>query len=140
MTWTDPLGWIRRRLTELAEAYLQPHGTTFFPGKSLRELAVGWLNGTRSFAELVQGDAFWSKLALYLFHYVGLLAGLVGMWRYRHRWRVGLPMLGFIAYLTLVHLFLYALPRYLFPAEIFWWVFAAAALQPLLVSLTRRPA
>lgn len=129
---SDPLGWIKRRVTELAEAYLQPHGTTFFPGESLRELGFAVLNGTRSLPELVEGDAFWSKLALYLFHYVGLLAGLVGMWQYRRRWRVALPMIGFIAYLTLVHLVLYVVPRYLFPAEIFWWVFAAAALQRLL--------
>lgn len=135
---SDPVGWIKHRLTELAEAYLQPHGTTFFPGESLRDLAVGVLRGEVSLADLVQGDAFWSKLALYLLHYVGLLAGLAGMWLYRRQWRVALPMLGVIAYLTLVHLFLYALPRYLFPAEVFWWVFAAAALQPWFASLTRR--
>ncbi|MFN8451817.1 MAG: phospholipid carrier-dependent glycosyltransferase [Anaerolineae bacterium] len=127
----DPLGWARRRVENLAEAYLQPHGTTFFPGESLRDLAVGTLHGEVSLSALVGGDAFWSKLALYLLHYVGLLAGLVGIWLYRRQWRVALPMLGVIAYLTLVHLFLYALPRYLFPAELFWWVFAAAALARL---------
>ena len=135
---SDPLGWISHRVEELASAYLQPHGTTFFPGKSLRELALGWLDGKVSLSALVEGDAFWSKLALYLLHFTGLIAGLVGMWLYRRRWRVALPMLGFIAYLTLVHLFLYALPRYLFPAEVFWWVFAAAALHRLFPTLTRR--
>ena len=128
---SDPVGWLRHRVEELASAYLQPHGTTFFPGGSLRDLAVGALRGEVSLADLVRGDAFWSKLALYLLHYAGLLAGLAGMWLYRRRWRVALPMLGVIAYLTLVHLFLYALPRYLFPAELFWWVFAAAALARL---------
>lgn len=128
---SDPGGWLRRRVQNLGEAYLQPHGTIFFPGESLRDLAFKALRGETSLTALIEGDAFWSKLALYLFHYVGLLAGLVGMWRYRRRWRVALPMLGFIGYLTLVHLVIYALPRYLFPAEVFWWVFAAAALARL---------
>ena len=110
---------------------MQPHGTTFFPGASLREQALDWLREDRSIAGLValtQGEAFWQKLALYIFHYTALLAGLVGMWRTRRNWHVGLAMIGLIAYLTLTHLFLYALPRYLFPTEVFWWVFAAAAL------------
>jgi len=134
---SDPLGWVTRRVSELAEAYLQPHGTTFFSGASLREQAVGWLQTDRSVGGLVtltQGEAFWQKLAMYVFHYVGLIAGLVGIWRTRRRWRVGLPMLGVIAYFTLVHLALYALPRYLFPIEAFWWVFAAAAFFPPLES------
>lgn len=150
---SDPLGWVKRRVTELAEAYLQPHGTTFYPGESLRDLALGWLRGLQphgttfyvgeslrdlalgwlhrqsSLSDLVQGEGFWAKLALYLMHYTALVAGLVGMWLYRRRWRAALPMIGFIAYLTLVHLFLLALPRYLFPAEVFWWVFASATIS-----------
>ena len=120
-------------VSELAEAYLQPYGTTFFQGASLREQAVDWLQTDRSAGGLValtQGEAFWQKLALYLFHYTALVAGLVGIWRTRRRWQVGLPMLGVIAYFTLVHLVLYAQPRYLFPMEVFWWVFAAAAFFP----------
>ena len=76
----------------------------------------------------MQGDNFVPKLILYLFHYAALIGGLIGIWLYRRRWRVALPMIGLIAYLTLVHLALYALPRYLFPTELFWWVFAAAAI------------
>jgi 4-amino-4-deoxy-L-arabinose transferase-like glycosyltransferase len=128
----DPVGWVRRRVGELASAYLQPHGTTFYPGESLRDLALKWARDDRSLAGLIaltQGDAFWQKLVLYALHYIALIAGAVGMWRYRRRWRAALPMLGFIAYVTLVHLALYALPRYLFPTEVFLWVFAAAALS-----------
>lgn len=136
----DLPAWLRHRIDELATAYLQPHGTTFYPGESLRDLALGWLRGERSLSELVQGDAFWSKLTLYLLHYTALIVGLVGIWRYRRRWRVALPMFGVIAYLTLIHLALYALPRYLFPAEVFWWVFAAAALDRLSAARTRRSA
>lgn len=130
----DPLGWMRRRVGELAGAYLQPHGTTFYPGESLREQAARWARDDRSVSGLLalpQGDYFWQKLALYALHYTALIAGAAGIWRYRRRWRIGLPMLGVIAYVTLVHLALYALPRYLFPTEVFWWVFAAAALSDL---------
>jgi hypothetical protein len=135
----DPLGWVKRRVTELAGAYLQPHGTTLFPGESLRDLGLRWLREDRSLAglaALTQGDAFWPKLALYLFHYAAMIGGVAGMWLERRRWRIALPMIGFVAYLTLIHLALLALPRYLFPNELFFWVFTAAALS----RLARRPA
>ncbi len=134
----DPLGWIKRRVGELAGAYLQPHGTVFFSGASLRKLVGAALHGDQPLAAVVQGDNFVPKLALYLFHYVGLIGGLVGIWLYRRRWQVALPMIGLIAYLTLVHLALYALPRYLFPTEVFWWVFAAAAIWRVFQRFTLR--
>ena len=129
---TNPAGYLQRRVTELASAYLQPHGTVFFPGESLRSLAAGWLRDDRSLGGLLaltRVEAFWPKLTIYAFHYVGLVAGLAGMWLTRRRWRVALPLIGFIIYTTLVHLVLLALPRYIFPTAIFWWVFAAAALS-----------
>jgi Dolichyl-phosphate-mannose-protein mannosyltransferase len=127
----DPLGYVRRRVSELVEAYLQPHGTLFFSGESLRELALGWLRDDRSISglfEITRGEAFWPKLSLYIFHYVGFIAGLIGMWLSRRQWRVTLPLIGFIAYTTLIHLVLTALPRYLFPNDVFWWIFAGVAL------------
>jgi hypothetical protein len=114
----------------LAGAYLQPHGTTFYGGASLRDLALNWLREERSPAELialVQSESFIPKLILYLFHYGALVAGAVGIWRTRRCWQVSLPMIGLIGYITLVHLVLYALPRYLFPTEVFFYVFAAAS-------------
>ena len=137
----DPVGWVKHRVSELANAYLQPHGTTFFPGASLKEQALDWLHQDRTVGGLIaltQGAGFWPKLALYALHTVGLIAGLIGMWLYRRRWVIALPMISFIIYVTLVHLALLALPRYLFPTEIFWWIFAAAAFQRLLARLTRR--
>lgn len=128
---SDPAGYIQRRLSELAGAYAQPHGTTFFPGESLRTLVSDWLRSDRSITGLIrltQADAFWPKLVIYGFHYTSIIAGLWGIWRCRHRWRLALPLIGFILYITLVHLLLLALPRYIFPTTIFWWVFAAAAL------------
>ena len=127
----NPLGWVQRRVSELAGAYLQPHGTTFYGGASLRDPALNWLQEDRSPAGLValiQSESFVPKLMLYLFHYGAIIAGIVGMWRARRRWRISLPLLGVIAYFTLVHLVLYALPRYLFPIEAFFYIFAAASL------------
>jgi hypothetical protein len=131
---SDPVGWMRRRINELASAYLQPHGTVFFPGESLKTMAGDWLRSDRSVAgllDLTRGDAFWPKLSIYLFHYAGLLFGMVGMWLCRRQWRTALPLMGFVLYTTLVHLPLLALPRYIFPTEVVWWVFAAIALVRL---------
>jgi hypothetical protein len=147
----DPAGYLRRRFGELAESYLQPYGTVFFPGESLREIGVTWLRENRSpggLLRLMRGDAFIPKLSIYIFHYAGLIFGLIGMWLSRQRWRVGLPLMGYILYTTLVHLVLLALPRYIFPTAVFWWAFAAAALvqifwakraarQPIMVETQR---
>ncbi len=136
----DPVGWIRRRVTELASAYLQPHGTAFFPGESLKQMADDWLQHDRSLAgllDLTRGDAFWPKLSIYLFHYAGLLFGLAGMWRCRQQWRTALPLVGFVLYTTLVHLPLLAIPRYLFPTEVIWWVFASVAISGQLSAFSK---
>lgn len=136
----DPLGYLRRRVGELAGAYLQPHGTVLFPGTSLKALAEDWLTEDRSLGGLLaitRADAFWPKLVLYVVHWGGLIAGLAGMWITRRRWRIALPMIGFIVYVTLVHLVLLALPRYIFPTTVFWWVFGGAAIS--LIGRRRTP-
>jgi 4-amino-4-deoxy-L-arabinose transferase-like glycosyltransferase len=127
----DPVGWITRRFTRLAGALLQPHGTAFFPGESLKDSALTWLKQDRTpggLLRLTQGEQFWPKLAIYLFYYISLLGGLLGLWITRRKWRVALPLSGFILYTLLLHLLLDALPRYLFPLNSVWWVFAAVAL------------
>ena len=124
-------GWLSRRGGELAGAFLQPHGVAFFPGESLRDLALGWLNGDRSydgFVRLLRGDYFIPKLVIYVLHYISILLGLVGIVRTRGRWRLTLPLIGFLGYTLLIHFALDAIPRYLFPLSFVWWVFAAAAL------------
>jgi hypothetical protein len=131
---SDIPGYIRHRLSDLAGAYLQPHGTLFFPGESLRELTVKWLRDDRTVSGLIaltQGDSFWQKLVLYMLHYAALIFGLLGMWRTRRNWRITLPMIGFILSTTLIHLFLLALPRYIFPTMVFWWVLAAVGMVGL---------
>lgn len=128
----DPIGYLKRRVSELAEAYLQPHGTVIFPGESLKDAFRDWISDDRTprgLLEVTNGEAFWPKLALYLFHFTGLIFGAAGIWLYRRHWRTAYPLMGFILYTTLIHLVMLALPRYLFPTEIVWWIFAAAALD-----------
>jgi 4-amino-4-deoxy-L-arabinose transferase-like glycosyltransferase len=127
-------GWLALRAGKLSAAYLQPHGTTFFPGESLKELAAAWWTHDRTLnglAGLTAGEAFWPKVVIYLFHYVGLLAGLIGMALTWRKWRITLPLIGFVVYTSLIHFVLDASPRYLFPMEAIWWAFAAAALYAL---------
>jgi 4-amino-4-deoxy-L-arabinose transferase-like glycosyltransferase len=131
---SDPVGYLLRRGRQLAESYLQPHGTLLFGGASLRDLVADWLREDRSLSglnTLLQAPGFWPKLSLYIFHYAGLLLGIVGIWLARRRWRVMLPLLGFIAYTTLLHLFLDAIPRYIFPTLPFWYVFAGVTLAAI---------
>lgn len=130
----DPLGYAWRRVSELGGAYLQPHGTVLFPGASIKELARGWLADDRSLAGLIRvlrADWFAPKLALYLFHYATLTLGFVGIWLTRRRWMLAAPLAGFIVYLTLIHLVLMVTPRYLFPLEPVFVIFAACALAIL---------
>lgn len=131
---SNPTGWLGRRINELSSAYLQPHGTLFYSGDSLRELVANWWADDRTLnglLNLTTAEHFWPKLALYLLHFTGLIFGLFGMWLTRKRWRFTLPLIGWIAYITLLHFFLTALPRYLFPMEIYWWLFAAVGLTLL---------
>ncbi|MCC6616562.1 MAG: glycosyltransferase family 39 protein [Anaerolineae bacterium] len=124
----DLPAYLRRRLGELVGAYLQPHNTPLFPGESLRVLAQDWWTQDRSLGgvgRIIQGDAFWPKLMLYVAHFGALLFGTLGMWTTRRQWRLTLPLIGFVAYVTLIHLALYALPRYLFPALMIGHIFAA---------------
>lgn len=124
---SDPLGYMQRRLLRLAEAQIQPHGTLFFRGPPLRFLTVDWLRGRRSLDSVVQSLGFWPKLSLYLLQAIAYGAGLIGIWRTRRRWPLTLPLIGLIVYVALLHLVLEALPRYIFPTAVFWWVFAACA-------------
>ncbi len=126
----DPAGHVVRRLRELAAALLQPHGTGHVDGPPLRNMVLDWLREGRSPPALqwATTEGFWPRLLIYFQHFVGLLAGLAGLWLTRSRWRQTLPPAAFIAYTLLLHFVLHAIPRYLFPTLPFWWVFAAATL------------
>ncbi len=131
---SDPLGYAARRLSNLLEASLQPHNTVFFSGESLKELFLTWWTTDRSvagFGRVLSGDAFLPKLTLYLFHFGGLLFGMVGVLFGMFRWRLfwqALPLYGLLFYFYALHSLLTAIPRYLFPTMALWVIFAGAAL------------
>ncbi len=138
----DIPGWLKSRVDQLSNAILQPHGTVFFAGGSLKDMTSHWLNTDRSLSgllRLTQGDNFWPKLALYLFHDIGILAGVIGIWLSRRNWRLALPLVGLIAYFLLAHFILYVIPRYLFPLDMLWWTFGGIALAALSRRLPQRP-
>jgi 4-amino-4-deoxy-L-arabinose transferase-like glycosyltransferase len=127
----DPLGYLKTRLGQLGGALLQPHQTPYFPGQSLKALAAEWLAQDRSLAglgRLVNGEAFWPKLALYVAHYLALLFGAIGIILSWRQWRAFAPLYGLIAYTLLLHFFLLATPRYLLPIMPALWVFASVAM------------
>lgn len=127
----DPLAWGLHRAKDLGKATLQPHNTQYYPGESIRYAAQDWVRNDRSWARLralTQIEAFWPKLAIYVFHYGGLLGGLWGMWRLRRAWRSLFVLYALVIYVFGVHLILLALPRYLFPTYPALWMLAAGAL------------
>lgn len=122
-------GWIGHRVGELVSAYLQPHNTVHFGGESIKDATARWVRDDRTpggLRAITQITAFWPKLLLYVFHYAGYALGLLGMIAWRRQWRALLPLYALVAYLTLVHLALLALPRYLFPTYPVVWLFGAA--------------
>lgn len=128
----DPLGYATTRVRELGSALLQPHNTNVFPGESIKTLATTWLRDDRTLSGLVAlagADQFLAKLLLYLAHYAGLVLGLLGLALNLRRWRTLFPLYGIFAYIMGIHVFLSAIPRYLFPLAIFGWLFAAAAIM-----------
>ncbi len=137
----DIPGWLKSRVNQLSNAILQPHGTVFFAGESLKDMTSRWLSTDRSLSgllKLTQGDNFWPKLAIYIFHDLGILAGIIGIWLSRRNWRLALPLVGLIAYFLLAHFILYVIPRYLFPLDMLWWVFGGITLAALSRRLPQR--
>ena len=129
---SDPLGYLARRGVSLAGALLQPHNTVFYPGESIKTLVLDWLRDDRSLgglATLTGADAFWPKLLLYAFHYAALIFGVAGLILNRRRWRSLWPLYAAFGYFLGIHLVLDAIPRYLFPLEPLWWLFAAATVR-----------
>lgn len=135
---SNPVDWVLHRVEELAASYLQPHNTNYFGGESIRYAAQDWLQTDRTpggLYDLTHIEAFWPKLAIYLFHFGSLLLGAAGMLLWRQHWRELLPLYGIIVYFTSVHLVLLALPRYLFPMYPAFVLFAAGILDRLAVLL-----
>jgi len=126
--------YLALRFEELAYAILQPHGTTPFGDISVFGAGRQWLADDRSlqgFAQVLQIEGFPIKLIFWIFHYVGITFGLMGMYWSRNSWATAAPLAGFLLYTVAIHFFLLALPRYLFPVELAWMVFAGIALGKL---------
>lgn len=128
----DPVGWAWHRIKNLGKAYLQPHNTNYFAGESIRYAAQDWVRNDHTLdglRDLIQIDAFWQKLAIYLFHFGALGLGALGMVLQWRNWRDLLPLYGVILYFTGIHLLLLALPRYLFPMLPAYTLFAAGVVS-----------
>jgi 4-amino-4-deoxy-L-arabinose transferase-like glycosyltransferase len=136
---SDPLGYVRNRLKELLNAFLQPHTTMILGGESLRELTLRFLRDDLSwegFLRVVNGEYFWAKLAIYVLQFAGMVLGMWGLWLARNHWRVASIPWVFIAYTALIHVVLLVLPRYIFPTIPAFWMLAPVAVLWLIKSKT----
>lgn len=123
----DLPAYLRLRVTSVAESILQPHNTAFYPGDSIKALIARWWSDGHSLAALsgiTQADYFWPKAALYLFHFGALIMGVIGLLLSLRRFAGRAILFGIIGYFVALHLVLLAIPRYLFPVEPIWIVFA----------------
>lgn len=127
----DLAGFVLRRWQELAASLLQPYGTFAFGDTSIRAAASDML-GQGISAEGLLGitriDGFAIKLVFWLFHIGGIVLGMLGMWHSRGQAPALWLLLGFVLYTLAAHLVLLALPRYLFPLEFVWLIFAGISL------------
>lgn len=129
---SHPIEWVGRRARNLAAAVAQPHGTSDLGGPSAKAALDLWIRSDRSasgLSSIVSRPAFWLRLAIYLLHYAAIILAVAGAWatwRTRREW---CAVYAVVAYLMTVHFVLTAIPRYLFPAEPFLWILAAAALD-----------
>ncbi len=138
----DPLGYLTLRLNELSYSILQPYGAAPFGDVSIVGAGRNWLLNDRSLEGLLQVirlEGFAIKLMFWIFHYIGLGFGLLGIYWLRKRWLTASPLAGFAAYTIAIHCFLLALPRYLFPIELVWLVFAGIALAQLIARWRQSP-
>ncbi len=130
----DGVGYVLRRLGELGESIIQPHGTVSFGSRSIREAATNWLQNDRSANGLIQVtriEGFGIKLVIWILHFFVIAFGLAGVWLTRKSWRQTAPLAGFLAYTTAIHFIVLDAPRYLFPNEIIWIIFASMSVSML---------
>ncbi len=130
----NPTGLVALRINELAFSLVQPHGTTGLGDVSIRQAAGAWLSENRSLdglIKLMQIDGFAIKLVMWSFHLSGIGFALLGMILSRKLWHLSLPLIGFMLYTVVAHLFLLALPRYMFALEIVWQIFSGVAVVML---------
>ena len=136
----DGVGYVWRRLGELGESIIQPHGTVPFGSASIRDAASHWLRHDGSVDGLIQLtriEGFAIKLVIWILHLFALLFGLAGIWLTRASWRQTAPLAGFLLYTMVIHFIVLDAPRYLFPNEIIWIIFAAMAVAKMVPRQSR---
>lgn len=124
---SDPLGWLKLRTNNLAEAVLTPYVTSDLGGPSVKQAFGAWLREDGSLPGLwsiIRLPNFIPKLAIYALHFFALALGSVGLTFVWKRSRLAFSVAAPVLYLVVVHGALNARPRYLFPAEVFLWVLA----------------
>jgi 4-amino-4-deoxy-L-arabinose transferase-like glycosyltransferase len=127
----DPLAYGRLLITKSTRAYLQPYGTVAFPGESLKQVLAQAFSGQLSLLALISSDHFWPKLYIYVFHFFGLVGGLIGLWLARREWLKVLPLSLPIVYITVAYTVLTIIPRYLFPIMPFYLILAVYSAQAI---------
>ena len=125
----NPLRFLQLLGLKLMRAYLQPMGTVFFAGPSLKAALLDVLAGRAGLGALLADFTFWPKLAMYIFHYGTIGLGLAGVWRSRGRWLEILPLILAVAGFSGVYMLLTMIPRYIFPIMPCFIVLAA---EPML--------
>lgn len=131
----NPLGYLSNRACSLTEALIQPHQTTFFPGVGLKESIGAWVQSDRSVAglfTLISDPTFAPKLLLYAAHFSMLIITIIGTIATLGQWRAFLPLYGYVFYFLLLHFFLLAIPRYLYPITPIGWIIGGVGLARLL--------
>ena len=137
----DGVGYVTRRLGELGKSIIQPHGTVSFGSTSIREAATNWLQNDRSANGLMQVariEGFAIKLVIWMLHFFAIGFGLAGVYLTRKSWRHTAPLAGFLAYTTAIHFIVLDAPRYLFPNEIIWIIFASMSISMMAARRSRR--
>ena len=130
----DLMGVMLRRGREWFDAVVNPYPAAEVGGESLRMLVVTWVQQDRSLTglqRLVQGNNFVLKMLFYLFHYGGIVFGLIGLWRTRRNGAITPILVGFLLYTYGIHIVLLAIPRYIFPSQLYWWCAAVVGLWGL---------
>ena len=84
-----------------------------------------------SLGDLIQSEGFFPKLIIYIFHYIGLIGGLIGIYLTRRDWLKVLPLTLPIAYFTIFYTLLTIIPRYLLPIMPLYMIFAAYTFERL---------
>jgi hypothetical protein len=126
-----PLKWLGRIALDTLRAYAQPYGTVQLIGPTetgvrgtLREI----LAGQAAIGDLLAIPGLGRRGLMYLFHFWGMLFGLVGLAIAAREvgWRA-FPLPAWVVYATGVQAALLIEPRYLFPVMFAFTVLAARA-------------